>query len=537
MARQPKKREPDSPLEKEAIDRRNEARQTKAQWLLDLRECQFFADPNRLRLVDSRTAPTATRIRDAPELNTDIAFELVDDFVTEITNNYLPQDQAWCERGRGMFVPKEAWDQIAERVKDDDAQIFEAIKASNFYSELPKSYKPDLATGTAAIEIVRRHPSEPITVLAVPIREFECSLGPDGNIDDRFIVRHSRNSYVRALLGDDIAAKLPADLAKVIDDNPAGKTDVSWAHWRKWDRHDDIVWQHTVLVGERMIHDAVLVGEGSCPVLPARFGATADWAWGSGPLMKYLPSLRQVDELERQRLEHAELSYLPPITYPDDSFTNIEQGLEPGMAYPIRPGSEGAVKPIYQPPPANAENYAYEDKVHRLKRGFYVDFPEQTGKTPPTLGQWLDEMARVQRRIGTPGMSFWREGPAQYFLRFKYLLEAAGTIAPLKVDGKAVSARPMNPAQRAAEQQEIAMAVRFLELSAQFFPEEFKVWIDGKATMESLIDKMRVKLVAFRDETTVDTAVNRIKQLIGSQAPGGPGAVAGAQATPQGAAG
>jgi hypothetical protein len=38
-------------------------------------------------------------------------------------------------------------------------------------------------------------------------------------------------------------------------------------------------------------------------------------------------------------------------------------------------------------------------------------------------------MARAQRRIGRPGLPFWREGPAKIFLRFKYLLERAGAIS------------------------------------------------------------------------------------------------------------
>src|SRR6266581_354778 len=88
---------------------------------------------------------------------------------------------------------------------------------------------------------------------------------------------------------------------------------------------------------------------------------------------------------------------------------------------------------------SNPANYAYEQKLKKLRKLFYVDLPEQTGDTPPTLGQWLDEMARAQRRIGTPGLPFWREGPAKIFLRFKYLLEKQGAIQPVKVDDKTVA--------------------------------------------------------------------------------------------------
>jgi hypothetical protein len=84
--------------------------------------------------------------------------------------------------------------------------------------------------------------------------------------------------------------------------------------------------------------------------------------------------------------ENAELSLRPPVTFPSLSFASVEQGFESGMAYPIEPGHEAAIKNIYQAPPANPENYAYEQKLKKLRKLFYVDLPEQTGDTPPIAG-------------------------------------------------------------------------------------------------------------------------------------------------------
>ena len=217
------------------------------------------------------------------------------------------------------------------------------------------------------------------------------------------------------------------------------------------------------------------------------------------------------------RMENAALSIKPPITYPDDSFVNVEQGVEEGMAYPIRPGTEGAVKNIYTPPPPEVANYQYQEKLKKLRKLFFVDYPEQTGDTPPTLGQWLDEMARAQRRVGTPGLPFWKEGPAAIFLRFKYLLEAAGAIKPIRVDGRAVATMPRNPAQAAAEQQEVGMAIKAAQFLAAMFPEEWKMYVDGKATMVAILAKMRVKLIKMRSTDQVKAAVEQMAQLVAAR--------------------
>jgi hypothetical protein len=56
----------------------------------------FIADP----AADHRHARRA-------ELQTSLAMELSQDFVTETVNTYMPEAQQWCERGRGMFVPQD----------------------------------------------------------------------------------------------------------------------------------------------------------------------------------------------------------------------------------------------------------------------------------------------------------------------------------------------------------------------------------------------------------------------------------------------
>ncbi len=513
-------------LQQQAVARLAAARTWKSYIELDVKECYFLAAPNRQRQISSMTSPSQARMLDAPELNTDETFIIVEDFVTAVVGAFMPEAEPWCERGPGMDLPGGAegptWRKVRDQIKKDDQAIFAAMKASNLYPEIPKAFNPDLAIGTAAVWVERPHPASAITVSAIPFRELEIDLGPYGEVDYRAAVRFTRNHYVRELVGEEVWKKVPPEVKKKHEDKPSDRTQVIWAFWRDWEDKSDEVWQHVIMIGNEVIHDAKCVGEGSCPLLVMRFGATADWPHGVGPLIKGLPSFRQIDELEYMRTVHAARSIMPPITYPDDSFAAVEQGVEEDQAYPIRPGSEGAVKPIFTVPPPEVANYAYQEKIKKLRKLFFVDYPEQTGDTPPTLGQWLDEMARAQRRLGTPGLPFWREGPAQIFLRFKWLLEKAGAIQPIRVDGRAVATMPRNPAQAAAEQQEVGMAIKALQIIAPTFPEEFKMYCDGAGTMKAIVDKMRVGLIKWRNPDQVKQATAAIAQLAGARHAGAP---------------
>src|SRR5260370_201089 len=163
-----------SPLEQEAKDRLEAARAWKAQWEMDFRECYFFSSPHRQRSLSSQSSSytASARIQDAGELNTDEAFILCGDFGTEVTNAFLPEAKAWCERGPGMDLPPGVWDKVKDEIKKGDLAIFNAMKASNFYPEFAKASYPDLSIGPVGLWIERPHSAAPITNSAIPLREL-----------------------------------------------------------------------------------------------------------------------------------------------------------------------------------------------------------------------------------------------------------------------------------------------------------------------------------------------------------------------------
>jgi len=76
---------------------------------------------------------------------------------------------------------------------------------------------------------------------------------------------------------------------------------------------------------------------------------------------------------------------------------------------------------------------------------------------------------------------------------------------------------PRNPAQAAAEQQEVGMAIKAAQFLAAMFPEEWKMYIDGKATMTAILAKMRVKLIKMRSPDQVKAAVEQMAQLVAAR--------------------
>jgi hypothetical protein len=516
-------------ISEEACDRLHECRRQKLQFERQLREGYFFAAPNRARNVLSSVPTSETRPRDESELNTSFVFELTADFPTVMMNTFMPEAQPWAVRKAGMLVPAASRPAVDKQAQDDDKIIFQAIAASNFYQACAMAFRPDLALGTTALWIDVGKSGKPIKCQAVPIRELEINLGPEGDVDDRFIVRWTRNRHVKKLTK---GIDLPQKYVDICKKDPNAKTCIIWGYWRDWDQDATETWHHVVMIDKEVIKHVKLAGQGSCPLVVSRFNACPEWAWGEGPLIQALPDIRTYDGIKDAKLKNLDLSINPPIAWPDDSMMNVEEGIETGMAYAVRPGSEGAIKNIYEPNPPDSAIYDMQDMQQTLRRLFFLDWPQQSGDTPPTATQWLDEMTMAQRRIGTPGIGFWVEHCGGSFMRFAYLLTKAGLIKPAEIDGKGIALEAYNPAQKAAEQQDVAQFTRFAQIGGAVAPEEFKIYTDGKATLDNLAKKLGVtEMWAVRPQDQIAGAIAQIQKLQQGTAPTAP-AVGGAPGGP-----
>lgn len=514
----------DPKLKEEALDRLADCQAQKLLSDADIRECYFFAAPRRTRATmtqnDSGAKPT-----DASELQITLAREVAEDFLGILIESFMPSTLPWAERKCDPFFGDRKGE-VEKLAKAQDDQLFQLLRASNFYSELGKTGVPDASIGVLALHIHDPAPWQPIHCQAVPIRELEMNLGPDGGIDDRCVVRKTKYRNLPMLLGQ---IRLPDNIASRVTHN-MGKAvcTVTWMYWRNWAATGGEVWEHRVLVDNEIVHAVQLAGRGSCPLVIGRMGSTPDFAWPEGPMIKALPDFRKLDEMSAAFIENIDFTLRPPFGFPDDGVLNLSGGVEPGQGYPMRPGTRDPFPKIWAPNPLDTAIFDARETERRIKRLHYVDFPEQPGKTPPTASQWLDEMVKAQKRIGTPGQAFWRELPYETFQRFRYLAEARGIFKPIEIDGAPVTLQAYNPAMRAQENQEVLTATRFVQIGSAAFPQVWQVAVEPLQTLQNIKDKLGDKLVVLRDQASMQGAVQQIAQLSGVGGPQLPGGIAGA---------
>lgn len=498
-------------IDEEAKDRLADARRQKDAVEQDLREGYYFTRPRLQRSVRSDTTPeTLSLSGDAHELVTGAGIEANEDFATEIMNGFFPRNARWAVSKKAATVPEDIWGSMKAAAKKADEQVFNEINDSNLYSTLGAALVPDVGLGTVALWIDERTSYDPVHCQHIPLRELDLNVGPYGDLDDRFATRHIRYGKLYSLVEPSI---VPPDIKRKVRESPNKTCRVTFGFWRDWSKPKDYVWKSVVIIDGKVVKSDELSGEGCCPLVVMRFAPDPIHAFGNGPTLDALPDLRVVDMLTEAQQNRASTSMRPPFTFPDDGVMNLEGGIEDGKAYPKRPGATANdILPLYFQGEVDFGMITLSDVIRRVRRRHYADYPDQEGKTPPTATQWLDEMVMAQRRIGTPGLRFWEEGPAQIFRRFQFLGYRRGTVEKLQYGKRPVSTQPANPATQAQEQQEVLTAVRLLEMVNTFFPNLGQAVIDQLKTALAMKEKLGDELVVFRSEEEAAAMIQQLMQ-------------------------
>lgn len=502
---------PDKSVTDDALRRLADARAQKTEAKADLQEAYFFTRPRLCWNIESTTKSAKRRDEEREDLATGIGSEVSEDFATEVVSAFFPQGTNWVEATfdeseTGELEPADL-DDLKKEATARDKIIFSAIRASNFESELGTTLDPHAAVGTVAWWIDKPFNTRPIAVSPVPPRELEINVEADGSVGDRFRVRHVAGSKLKSVIP---GVSLPEKIERKIRDEKKCTIEVVWAFWRDWSDPENDVWKHVLLVDKIAVHEDELRGEGCLPLIAARLSPDVEFSWGFGPSIKALQDYRVLDVITAATQDRVDVAISPPMGYPDDGVLDFEGGIESGKGYPMRPGSGKDVVPLYFEGNPDLGFYTASDLERRIRRKHFADYPEQKGDTPPTATQWVDEMVKSQRRIGTPGKKFWREGPYAVYRRYEWLLEKDGKIEDIEISGRKLSLIANNPATQAADNQKVQNAGNLLTMMKSYFPETSQAAIDELKTIENFQKLMKDDVIVLRDAAQAAELVNQV---------------------------
>jgi len=440
--------------------------------------------------------------KEGEEIFTDFPATVAEEFYGELFSTMTPENAPWAEYEAGNGVDANKAKDASREISDFEKIMAKSIRSSNYYDEGQIAFQ-DAVVGTVSMWVERPSLSSPILIRALPISKAFLRLGPRG-LEDRFF----RESYFyRDLPSIFPKAKFPREIEEKIKKG-SGSASVVWGFWRDYSDSSNPIWKQCIRVDEKPIDlDEDLGGEGSCPMLVGRFNPVAGSAWGRGPGVRMLPTLRVLNEVTRMNLQGMDRTLDPAYVYQHDGILDLSDGVESGIGYPAMPGTTNPVTPLGL---AGSLDYGFfsEERLQDIVRdGFYREVT-QRGKTPPTASQYVGQEQKQVRRMARPAGKLWREIGVGLLTRIEFLeRESGGALesADLSmIESGAVIARPISPLERAQAREDVLVSQSIIQMVNEGLgPEQAALLIDGPKSFRNIKDKLKDRLVEFRDEKAI----------------------------------
>jgi hypothetical protein len=433
-----------------------------------------------------------------------IAEDMATDLAGDLVNYYTPAEAKWGEFLVTMEISEDEAEGVLAKVQEREDDLFEMISSSNYNDIAPQWAFEAASHGTTALWVQQAHLQQPIHCEVVPPHQLFITPGHLGYLD-RFREVYVLSSSLPALFsGWDVDLKDDNIQTKI--KTPGDRSKVVWGFWVDWSDPAIPKWYCEITVNEKRVtpEKPLDLGPiaGTCPLIIGRFNPQVSKPWGRGPGWKSLPDLRIMDDLAEIILSGLDQSLMNTIIYPDDGFLDLSEGLEAGRAYPAHRGfTRDQIYDMSRNVNVD-QGYYTEDRMEaKIARAFYQDGPRQSGDTPPTATQWLDERRRVQQRLGKPSAPLWSEFILPLIQRFEFLAVQSGKISEaITHQGQAITVMPISPLQKAQNQDKVMVTRSNLDLGFSIFQERVGEIFDMKSTMKAVIKASGDQLTVIKED-------------------------------------
>lgn len=398
---------------------------------------------------------------------------------------------------------------------DIAAQIIALTNNSNFRSAAHEMLL-DWGIGTGFMTINRGNVLTPLDFQALPLTEVVSDIGPFGRVDFLTREREVRIGEIAVLWP---GAKIPAELAREIEQNPDAKHKVLEGEERDWSSRNEEAWVFRVVWKDELLLERRTVGVGSCSFVAPSFSRVSGEALGRGPVMMALPDIRMVNELKEMVIEHTDLILSGMFQYDDDGVFNPDTAeLGPGALIPRSPGSRG-LEALEMPSDLRLGEIQIDNTQAAIREAMFVNDLGDLGKTPRSATEVMQRTADRARRLAGSYGRLLTEWLFPQIARTWWLLRDMHGMKDLPpIDGDRIRVRPLSPLTRAQAQDDILRHIRFLEILPMVGgPQASMLMVDQDKFAPWLAERVGFNPTLLRPKAQRDQLVQAMAQMAATQ--------------------
>lgn len=390
-------------------------------------------------------------------------------YADKVQQNLVPPWRKWFMLMPGSEIPDENHEEIQPLLDDITDVLYDHINHSNFNTKINEAFQ-DVGVSTGILTCEEGDGVESsLTFDAKSVEDVVFEVSANGMIEDFFDKFKIRISEIETTI---LGAKLTPGLTKRMAEDENTKVELTECIVKNKDRkYDHVIFYEE---DEEIVYETV---DDTSPYIGFRERVTSKGVYGMGRVIQLLTDIKVLNKICEMDLQNAGLAISGVYTATDDGVLNpYNVRLVPGTIIPV--GSNSNQNPSLRPLERAGDFQVAQIKIEQ----------KQELITKTLFGQALGSITKAPVRTATEvnareGESF--EMTSAAFSRFQTellerlikrmvdVLQKAGKIAPIVVDGKEVTIKFTSPLAKQQDRQDIGVVVEFAQtLAATGIPPE-----------------------------------------------------------------
>lgn len=496
------------------IERRNRAAKIKELWRSTYQECYQYAMPAR---------ETFSWQTEGQRKNNVLYDSTLQEATYTAANTLIallfPVWTRWAELAPGGAIdPDNVPPEVKEGLQKSTKIFFDFLNASNF-STVISEVALDLMVGTGGLQFDEGDTNtEPFKFSALPLSCIEIEEGPDGSIENHYMLRKPKARHLQRLYPGLELFDLSKKTQDLIADESKADTEVPVIQCEIYNPENGHYYGIVVEVEEKQIIWRYDYGK-SCPKIVARATKVAGETYGRGRVMLALSDAKTLDKMVEFALRQAALSIAPPMTGVSDGVLNpYTASLMPNTIIPVASNDNGSpsLRPLEIGANFNITEALIESKREAVRRTMLGPEPSEGAVKSATeidisdrnrLWAMNGEYTRIQAEL------LWK-----IVARGVFILQKKGLMPKFEVDGRAVAVKYTSPFAKSQASEDLLALQESLAVASMIGPEALQLEVKVEDIPRYVFGLKGVPEKLLRSPQEKEEIMNKVQEVATAQA-------------------
>lgn len=383
-------------------------------------------------------------------------------YADKVQQNLVPPWRQWFLLVPGSEIPEDLHDDIQPQLDEISEVLYDHINHSNFNTKMNEALQ-DVGISTGIITCEEGDGVESsLTFDSIPIEDVALEQSPNGMIENLY---RTFKIKVRDIETDIQGAELSPLLQKKLSEDDNAQVELVECVIKNKDRK----YEHTIYHEEdkSILFDVV---DDSSPYIVFRERVTSKGVYGMGRIIQLLQDIKVLNKIVEMDLKNAGLAISGVYTAADDGVLNpYNVKLIPGTIIPVASNNNAApsLRPLERSGDFQIAQIKIDQKQELINKTLFGMPLGSITRTPVRTATEVDARSNETFEMTSAAFSrFQTELLERLIKRMVDVLQKAGKIAPIVIDGKEITIKFTSPMAKQQDRVDVGVITEYAQVLA-----------------------------------------------------------------------